>query len=431
LGDRLIVRYYSRVYVYGFNTRTWSEWTSARDVLKYFGPIVTINDPNGDIYYAGSSITAYRGLIRLFDVQDATNKEQAFTPTYTILDTFTRTASNGWSSADTGQAWTIGSGMTASDFSVNATDGLISHGTRSVNRFIEMLTPVLSDFDLTIDVAVDKLAVTASMFTDITVRNSVGSNNYLIRFEWVAAGANTRIQLYKVVAGVGTNFADISLATAYAANDKFTIRIRCQGTQIRVKAWKTGAQEPNGWTITQIDATFASGWISCSSLIGGTNTTTLPVLFKYDNLQIGPLTGQVEDITCVAKTKNFDMAVSNQFKRLWWWGADVATNRDITGTATPIVISFDTIWSSLSSTPWNQLKTWAQPLTEPTGVTTMVTTGAGTARRFVKFLKALRYRQINFSVTMKTQGSTVDGPAKLFTEMIITETKEGVVKAIS
>lgn len=431
LGDRLVVRFYSKIYVYGFNTRTWSEWLSARSALHYFGPIVTINADAGDLYYAGSALTANRTLIQLYSSIDSTHKEQSFTPTYTLLDTFTRTVSNSWSSTDTGQAYTIDGGGVSTDFSVSGTAGQISHGTRNQSRGQGLLTAIFADFDLTVDISVDKIASTASMFTDIPVRNQGGGNNYLVRFEWLLAGTATHIQLYKVVAGAGTNFADVNLGITWAATDKFTIRIRFSGTNLRVKAWKTGTQEPNAWNITQTDATFASGYVTASSLIATSNTTTLPVVFSFDNLQIGALSGQVEDITCVTKTKNFDMAVSNQFKRLWWWGADVATNRDISGTATPIVISFDTTWSALSSTPWNQLKTWAQPLTEPTGVTTMVTTGAGTARRFVKFLKALRYRQINFSVTMKTQGSTVDGPAKLFTEMIITETKEGVVKAIS
>lgn len=431
VGDRLVVRYYSKVYVYGFNTRTWSEWTSARDVLKYFGPVVTINDSAGDIYYGGSSITAYRSLIRIYDEATATSKEQTLSPTYTVLDSFNRTASNGWSNLDTGQPWTVIGGGTASDFSVNGAEGVISHGTRNVNRTIEALTVTTADFELLVDVSIDKVAATASMFTDITMRNGGGGNNYLARLEWLLAGTGIRIQLYKVVAGVGTNFADINLGITYAALDKFTIRVRMAGSTLKVRCWKTGTQEPNAWTITQVDATFSTGFTAASSLVANTNTTTLPVQFRFDNLQIGPLTGQVEDITCVTKTKNFDMAVSNQFKRLWWWGADVATNRDISGTATPIVISFDTTWSSLSSTPWNQLNTWAQPLTVPTGVTSLVMTGAGTDRRFVKFLKALRYRQINFAVTLKTQGSTVDGPAKLFTMMIITATKEGVSKAIS
>lgn len=429
LGDRLVVRYFSRVYVYGFNTRTWSEWTSARDVLKYFGPIVRINDPNGDIYYAGSSITAFRGLIRLFDDQDAINTERTLNPPYTITDAFGRTVSNTWSNADTGQSWTS-TGGAASDYNVAAGVGTITHTSRNVLREEELNT-TQDNFEIYYETSIPVVATGDLIITDCRVRYVDANNYYLIRINWGLTG-NIAIQLVKVVAGAGTLLQSAAPPSGtYAAGDKHSVRARFNGSILQVKCWKSSTLEPNGWTLTVTDATFTIGKIRLTSIITATNTNALNIINSFDNLRIGPLTGQMEDITCVAKTKNFDMAVSNQFKRLWWWGADVATNRDISGTATPIVISFNSTWSNLSSTPWNQLKTWNQPLTNPTGVTTMVPTGAGTDRRFIKFLKALRYRQINFAVTMVTKGSIADGPAKLFTMMITTETKEGISKAIS
>lgn len=138
-------------------------------------------------------------------------------------------------------------------------------------------------------------------------------------------------------------------------------------------------------------------------------------------------------ITCVAKTKNFDMAISHQFKRLWWWGTDVVTNNSIVGIATPITFSFNVTWGALNNAgkQWNQVQTWGQPLTVPSSVITTVATGTGTARRFAKFLKALRYRQINFQVELTTEGSTVDGPARLFTMTIVTESKQVVPKSVN
>lgn len=139
----------------------------------------------------------------------------------------------------------------------------------------------------------------------------------------------------------------------------------------------------------------------------------------------------IPTINCRIKTKNFDMAISHQFKRLWWWGADVSTDRDIRGIASPVVFSFNVTWAQLSSFRWNQLNTWAQPLTTPSSVETIWSTGTGTDRRFAKFLKSLRYRQINFEVRLITEGSAVDGPARLFTMMIITESKQVVPKAVN
>lgn len=139
----------------------------------------------------------------------------------------------------------------------------------------------------------------------------------------------------------------------------------------------------------------------------------------------------IPTINCRIKTKNFDMAISHQFKRLWWWGADVSTDRDIRGIASPVVFSFNVTWAQLSAYRWNQLNTWAQPLTTPSSVETIWSTGTGTDRRFAKFLKSLRYRQINFEVRLVTEGSSVDGPARLFTMMIITESKQVVPKAVN
>lgn len=140
-------------------------------------------------------------------------------------------------------------------------------------------------------------------------------------------------------------------------------------------------------------------------------------------------------ITCTSRTKNFDMAISHQFKRLWWWGADLTTNNSVIGIATPIVLSFNVTWGELSSSSatWASLNdnTWSQPTTIIASIETTVATATGTSRRFVKFLKSLRYRQINFEVRLTTNGSTVDGPARLFTITAITESKEVVTKAVS
>lgn len=220
LEDRLICRFYRKIYVYGLRTRTWSEWESASNILQYFGPIFTIHPSTGNEYYAGSCLTANTGVIKFFNKQTSTDTEQTATPT------------------------------------------------------------------------------------------------------------------------------------------SFTI-------------------------------------------------------------------------TCSAKTKNFDMAISHQFKRLWWWGTDVSTNNSIKGLATPIIVSFSVTWDALSTHAWNTLGIWSQPLVEPSIVSTTVSTGTGTSRRFAKFLKSLRYRQINFEVQLTTDGATVDGPARLFSMTVLTESKEVVTKAVS
>jgi hypothetical protein len=139
------------------------------------------------------------------------------------------------------------------------------------------------------------------------------------------------------------------------------------------------------------------------------------------------------DIISNFVTKNFDMADSHHFKKLMWWGADVLTNQDIVGLATPIVTNFKVYWNDLISKTWYEVSgnTWYSPLTVPATVETDVGVTSSASRKFVKFKKTLRFRQINFSVTLKGDGSTSTGPCRLFTLTAIIGSKETVSKQVT
>lgn len=163
------------------------------------------------------------------------------------------------------------------------------------------------------------------------------------------------------------------------------------------------------------------------------NKSVIKLFPKADSTSMEKEIATSKIINCSARTKNFDMSISHQFKRLWWWGADLTTDNDVIGIATPIVLSFNVTWGALGTETWGALNdnTWAQPQTVISSVSSTIVTETGTSRRFVKFLKSLRYRQINFEVQLTTNGSTVDGPARLFTITAVTESKQVVSKAVS
>jgi hypothetical protein len=140
------------------------------------------------------------------------------------------------------------------------------------------------------------------------------------------------------------------------------------------------------------------------------------------------------DITCSALTKNFDAGDSHHFKKLAWWGADVLSARTIIGVASPVVINFQIKWQDLHAFTWGQMHafTWGQPSTSlAVVVTTEVDDVLTLGRKFVKFLKALRWRQINFRVTLITSGGTSDGPCRLFSLTALIGSKQQVVKQVS
>lgn len=77
LGERLVVRYYNRTYVFALRTRTWSEWEKNDDTSTIewhiFGPLVRARDLAGsglDSYYTGYSFDVSAGgykVIKLID----------------------------------------------------------------------------------------------------------------------------------------------------------------------------------------------------------------------------------------------------------------------------------------------------------------------------------------------------------------------------
>lgn len=430
LADRIICRYFSKIYVYGMRTQKFTEWTATEDVLKFFGPITTLHIAGGDQYYAGSCIMTFSTMLRLYDKATSITSEKVLIPDPTTIDTFTRTLVDQWGSADTGEVWTVSLGV-AADEDVNGTQATTSLGAVNVKRAMGLSLSIQNpDISLTVVTPVISLG-TGGWITQSVIARLVDANNYYeFRVEW-KEGGSLGVAIYKVVAGATTSLSG-SVVGTYTANELHKLRVHIEGNVLKAKVWKVSAAEPGGWTVIASDSTFPNaGLIFLQGVLLTGNTSTLPVVVRWDDLNIGNNDATKRDIECKVITKNFDMAVPNQFKRLWWWGADVSTDRDIVGKATPIVVAFNATWSALAARKWNSLNTWSQPLTEPTSITTTVMSGTGTARRFAKFLKALRYRQINFEVDLKTEGSTVDGPAKLFTMMAVTSTKETVVKALS
>lgn len=138
-------------------------------------------------------------------------------------------------------------------------------------------------------------------------------------------------------------------------------------------------------------------------------------------------------IICTIQTKNYNLDDPLHFKKLLWWGAEVVTNQAVKGYATPVAVNYGTKWSDLSNQTWNNIinNLWSAPLLAPQVKETDIAGGTTATRKFLKFLKALRFMEINFKVVMQSDGTTVQGPCRLFTIAAIMGVKETVVKQVS
>lgn len=161
----------------------------------------------------------------------------------------------------------------------------------------------------------------------------------------------------------------------------------------------------------------------------GACVTGTNALYRFDD---GFNATRAESMSCRISTKNYDLSISHQFKRLFWWGADISASGDVVGSVQPIVYVFISNWSSLAALTWSSLYTWAQPTTVPNTITTTVSAGlGGGARKFVKFLKSIRFRQVNFKLSTTTTGTTTDGPVRIFTITALVNQKQVVSKQVS
>lgn len=145
-----------------------------------------------------------------------------------------------------------------------------------------------------------------------------------------------------------------------------------------------------------------------------------------------------EPFECVLQTKNYSFDLPSNFKRMWWWGVDAVFRDEIMGTAHPIVqtqtVGWDYLWES--GLTWEDLlnSTWAAPVGSDAVVdidTSYDFDGLGFIRKFVKFRKATRFRQIYFRLRVSADGSINTSPVYIFTLRAKIAVRQLVAKAVS
>lgn len=147
------------------------------------------------------------------------------------------------------------------------------------------------------------------------------------------------------------------------------------------------------------------------------------------DLELDGTAGQV--ITCTAKTKDFDMSDPVHYKRMFWWSADILAGDRILGQAFPVSYSFAPVWSEMTMSWGEVIGTWGQPLSEPFSVSTEIDPDNNfILAKTVKFMKALRFRKIAFSVELDTVGSS-STQVKLFSLTATVLTKQRITQKVS
>lgn len=163
----------------------------------------------------------------------------------------------------------------------------------------------------------------------------------------------------------------------------------------------------------------------------GLGATTAPLLRITD-----AISSDSEDFQCVARTKILSFDTPQLYKRLFWWGLDGIFRMNVSATVTPIVYGGAVTWGELYTRgiTWSQLLhgTWGRPIDAPLSVETVrPELGATAQRKFTKFSKKLRFRQLQFQVVFNTRGDDQTSPVRLFSLHAEVTPAQTVSKAIS
>lgn len=201
-----------------------------------------------------------------------------------VKDTFTRTVSNGWGTADTGQGWST-SGGAASDYSTNGTQGLHSVGVVNSSRYTIVSVSETADVDVRAEVATSALATGGPQYAHVVARYLDANNLYSARLAFNTDQSVTMV-IQKRVAGTQTDITSVTATFTHAASTFYVIRFQLQGATLLAKAWPLTDVEPP-WLLSITDSSLTgAGSVGVRSTLDGLNTNVLPVTFTYDNFQV-------------------------------------------------------------------------------------------------------------------------------------------------
>jgi hypothetical protein len=201
-----------------------------------------------------------------------------------IIDSFTRTTSNGWGTTTSGQAWAT-SGGAPSDYSTNGTTGQMSLTSVNVARNAAA-GPALADFDAEVSFSTPALAAGASQYVYLLSRYADANNCMLARVEFTT-GQAVIISIRKRIAGTETQLSTTTTALTHFAGTLFRARFNGVGTAFQARVWAVSGGEQAVWDTAVVDSSVgAAGQVGVRAMLATGNTNTLPLAVTFDEFAL-------------------------------------------------------------------------------------------------------------------------------------------------
>ncbi|WP_156722679.1 hypothetical protein [Streptomyces apocyni] len=197
-------------------------------------------------------------------------------------DTFTRSETDTWGTATSGQDWTETSGA-ASDRSVDGAAGVITLQDTVDTVRLQRLTQAVGDCEVLVKLSVDQVATGASIIPGVLMRYTGVSDWYRARLHF-STGGNMFVAVTRGTTVVGST---PQLDLTYTAGEEFWLRVSLVGHTVRLRVWADGDVESSDWdhevTITTDIIDTGEIGVTCSAFAGNTNTD--PAV-SYDDFQV-------------------------------------------------------------------------------------------------------------------------------------------------
>lgn len=142
---------------------------------------------------------------------------------------------------------------------------------------------------------------------------------------------------------------------------------------------------------------------------------------------------RTESIYWSLVTKSYDFDSPYSFKKLYWWGVDCIAKSVVNATVYPISYGQKITWGQAKLRTWGDAKsfTWGRGSDLSIQVDSTLGIQGGTNRVFIKFQKALRFRQLNLRLNGTVDGKSSTSPMRIFSLLLIADSKQAVVKTIT
>jgi len=205
-----------------------------------------------------------------------------------LSDTFTRTVSNGWGTANStlSQSWTVTG--TASNWSTNGSRGNIIIPAANTAVGGTLSNADARDVDVVGTVTPLATATGSEYGMGIFVRKTDFSNYVFCVLRFETAGSCT-LEIHSVVAAAHTVTSYPIPSSSYTANNAWKVRIQADGSAIRAKAWPVSGSEPTSWQAQRTDRnnTGTAIGIYAYRAAGNTNSGVANLLGFDDMTAIG------------------------------------------------------------------------------------------------------------------------------------------------